>query len=240
MTLDDAHHFLFLIEGIGDGFPDLELTGEENHHLTRVLRKQAGDEVFVTDGRGRIIRCRILETGQHYSRLETIDLAPVKARRRPVSLALACIRKERFERAVAQCTELGIGRFIPFLAAKSQQKAYQDNFIKRMNRIMQTAMKQSFQAFMPKLEATASFDDLIGQIPSHGLTVVGDPDAPVFRPVSGTDPILLIIGPEGGFTGPERTRLDEAGATFASSSATRLRSETAAVSMASLILSLVD
>jgi 16S rRNA (uracil1498-N3)-methyltransferase len=240
MPQNDAHDFLFLIEGISEAGRRFDMTGEEHNHLSRVLRKQVGDEVYVTDGRGRIVRCRILEIGRDLSRLEPLGQVPVQVRRQSLALALACIRKERFERALAQCTELGVTRFIPFLSHKTRLKSYPDNFIKRLNKIMQAAMKQSFQAFLPAIDPVMSFHDLAGLVESTALTVVGESDAPPFCRPRQTGSILLVIGPEGGFTEPERDELAGAGATFASSSTARLRSETAAVSMASVILALTD
>lgn len=240
MPQHDAHDFLFLIGEIGEAGRLVDLTGQEHHHLSRVLRKQVGDEVYVTDGRGRILRCRIRETGRDLSRLEPVGPVQIQARPWALSLALACIRKERFERAVAQCTELGVTRFIPFLSDKTRLKTYPDNFIKRLNKIIQAAMKQSFQAFLPSIDPVTSFQDLTGLIESAGLAVVGESDAPPLRRPRGIGSILLIIGPEGGFTESERDRLAGAGATFAASSTARLRSETAAVSMASLIQALAD
>jgi len=240
MPHHDAHDFLFLVEGIGEDGCKFDLTGEEHRHLSRVLRKQVGDEVYVTDGRGRIVRCRIRESDRDLSRLEQLGPVPVRARLQPLYLALACIKKERFERAVAQCTELGVTRFIPFLSQKTQLKAYPDNFIKRLNKITQAAMKQSFQSFLPTIDPVISFEELAEWVEPAGLAVVGENDAPPFSRPGRTGHILLIVGPEGGLSGPERDRLASAGAIFASSSPNRLRSETAAVSMSSLILALTD
>jgi 16S rRNA (uracil1498-N3)-methyltransferase len=240
MLYHETHDFLFLVERIGEDIREYVLAGEEHHHLIRVLRKVAGDEAYLTDGRGRIVKCRIREIGRDSSRLEPAGTIPVQTRRQALTLALACIKKERFERAVAQCTELGVGRFIPFLSQKTQQKAYPDAFMKRLNKIAQAAMKQSFQAFLPSLEPVLAFNDLVKRVHSTTLTVVGEKDAPPFCRPSERNPILLIVGPEGGFTEAERDRLAQAGATFASSFPTRLRSETAAVSMSAVILALTD
>jgi 16S rRNA (uracil1498-N3)-methyltransferase len=199
-----------------------------------------GERIFVTDGRGKLMRCRIEEQAARSTRAEIIDYEPVIVARNPVTLALACIKKERFERAVEQCTELGVTRFVPFVSEKCHLTSYKNTFIERLKRISQAAMIQSFQSILPDMYEVIPFGGLSHLIKEVDHVVVGDAAAPPLDVPDAGQSILLIIGPEGGFTQDEREQLGNCGCIYASSARSRLRSETAAMALASVVLSVSD
>ncbi|NIM19112.1 MAG: RsmE family RNA methyltransferase [Candidatus Latescibacteria bacterium] len=234
------HAFLFFVEEMTPGDVSATITGSEHHHLNRVLRKAVGDEVFITDGRGTIFRCQVQERTQRGTRVEVIGSDPVHPPRNSVTLALGCIRKDRFERAVEQCTELGVARFVPFYSRNTRMQTTGSAFMKRLRRIAQSAMTQSFRGTLPVIEQGIPFGNLIRFIKESDCAIVGDWGAqPLKAPKAGAS-VLLIVGPESGFAPEERDQLRQQGCIFASSSSHRLRSETAAVALASVVLSAPD
>jgi 16S rRNA (uracil1498-N3)-methyltransferase len=130
-----------------------------------------------------------------------------------------------------QCVELGITRCIPFVAQRAHHKTYPPGFLTRLRKIALAAMKQSFRSFLPEIDDPVSLDELLlaGEA-VHRFVVGGQGDPPV-QPRSAGESVLAVVGPEPGFTDQERTALVDAGATFASVSSARLRSETAAVAL---------
>lgn len=240
MPKDSAHEFVFFIDQMKPGEREVLIQGSEHHHLHRVLKIRAGEEVFVTDGRGGMYQGRVREIEGDRTRVDILAQRAVEAPPRRITLALGRIRKDRFEAAVEQCTELGVARFVPFGSRKCQQHPYGARFMKRLRRIAQAAVKQSFQATIPEIEDELGFDDLLEMVAQAGIAVVGEREAPSLTPPPRDADVLVVVGPEGGFVEQEREALARSGAVFVTVAPTRLRSETAAVSLTSQVLLLAD
>jgi 16S rRNA (uracil1498-N3)-methyltransferase len=225
-----SHRFLFYQSGIPADPESIELTGDENHHLSRVLRISRGETVFVTDGCGRIFECRVGGKGTNGTVLEVAGLERDDRVLRRVILALGVIKKDRFERAVEQCTELGMTDCIPFVSSNSRLKEFPSAFQRRLSLIALSAMKQSFRSILPRIAGTVDFDGMLESI--EGKTViVGEQEAPLLATPPPRGDIAVVIGPEAGFSEEERKRLESLPCFFASASPARLRSETAAAAM---------
>ncbi len=240
MPKERPHDFLFYTDKLKSEEATALVSGSGHHHLSRVLRIGIGEQVFVTDGRGTLMRCQVQEQTDRWTSVKLIASEPVQASRNPVTLALACIKKERFERAVEQCTELGVTRFVPFASEKCHLKAYKSTFIERLKRISQAAMLQSFQTTLPVIYEAIPLSGLDPLIDEVNLAIVGDIDAPLLNRVDAGASVLLIIGPEGGLTQDERDYLGSRGCIYASSARSRLRSETAAVALAANVFAMAD
>jgi 16S rRNA (uracil1498-N3)-methyltransferase len=237
MNAATAHQFLFYAPDFRPPTNLIELTGDEHHHLTRVLRLGAGDSVHVTNGLGTIALCRIEAMSREAASLSVLKLEENDPAVRPVILALALLKKDAFARAVEQCTELGITRCVPFISEKCHVRSYSAGFIDRIRRIALSAMKQSFRAVLPEIENAIGLGDLAQRMTESPVAIVGDAnggDVPT-RPAAG--PLMIVVGPEGGFSGEELEAFASAGARSVRASAHRLRSETAAACLVALALS---
>jgi 16S rRNA (uracil1498-N3)-methyltransferase len=137
---------------------------------------------------------------------------------------------------VKQCTELGVTEILPVVCEKSHLKEYSETYLERLRRIALEAMKQSFQATLPDIDRPIAFEAFVTAIPDYDWSVVADLNAPPLRRDGPPGATVVIVGPEGGFTAEERQRLESAGAEFVSVSPNRLRAETAAVAMTTLLL----
>ena len=236
MNGDCAHRFLFYASQASPSSESIELTGGEHHHMTRVLRMSEGETVYVTNGRGIILRCRIDRLDRRSARLGVVGVEEDRPHPHQLTLALSLLRKDAFERAVEQCTELGITRCWPFVAERSHIKGYSAKFLDRLRRVAFSAAKQSFRSFIPEIGPAISFDELLGYASRAAFVVVGDEDSPPLGRPRFDGEFMMIVGPEGGLAGRERAALAESGARFASVSPHRLRSETAAVALLSSVL----
>jgi 16S rRNA (uracil1498-N3)-methyltransferase len=205
--------------------------------MTRVLRTAVGETVYVTNGRGVIVRCRVEERGRREARLRVLGVEanlPVLPSR---TLALAVLRKDAFERAVEQCTELGVTTFLPVVCERSHVRRYSPAFIERLRRVAVSAAKQSFRSTFPVVEAAVAFDELVARVSGESFVVVGDVAAPPLERLTSVDPLVVVVGPESGLAESERAALAGVGARLVSVSPHRLRSETAAVALLSVALS---
>jgi 16S rRNA (uracil1498-N3)-methyltransferase len=235
MRREPSHDFLLYAPDLDHDSQSVDLTGDEHHHLSRVLRVSAGDEVFVTNGRGMIVACAVDAIERSLTRLRVGDSVEDRADERSVTLALACLKKDAFEHAVKQCAELGATRFLPFATDKSHLKAYTPQYLDRLRRIAMSAMKQSFRSILPNIDATVPFDTLLDEASRSASVLVADADAPAMDDRPRPRPIMIVVGPEAGLTPDERSRLESLGCEPASVSNYRLRSETAAAALTGLV-----
>lgn len=234
MSIDSPHHFMFYSRELGSRAGSLELSGDEHHHVARVLRLGPGTEVHVTDGEGLLARCSIEAVGKDTTRLSVLECGEAKAPGPEVVLALGCLRKDAFEQAMKQCTELGMNRCVPFASEKSHFKEYSQGFLDRLNRVVLSAMKQSFRTTLPAIEPAIDFDGLLTRLQDSDAVITGDPGGGRPSGCPGAGVLTLVVGPEGGLTGAECEALVTSGSELVSISSNRLRSETAAVALMAL------
>jgi len=225
-----SHHFLFYDADTAAESTTVTLCGDEHHHLAHALRYSPGDVVYVTNGRGLIVECRVEAVGRSTTVAEVVKVVEDNPPEHELVLALGTIKKERFERAFEQCVELGITRCVPFLSEKAHMKSYSSRFLSRLHKIAVAAIKQSYRSYLPHVGEPVPFEQLLSSARKMTRVVVGDRGAPPARPCGGED-TLIVVGPEAGLTEEEIRALGEVGAEFAGVSRHRLRSETAAVAL---------
>lgn len=240
MQEPNAHRFLFYTDRLDARSRSVDLEGDEFHHLSRVLRMTKGETAYATDGRGLLARCRLERLARGSAELSVLEIGETAPPKRPVVLALALLRKDSFERAIEQCTELGIAACVPFVSERSHVRGYSPEFMMRLRKIALAAMKQSFRVFLPEIEEVADFDAVASRVRESSWAVLGDAggETPDFGPAK--EALWIVVGPEGGLSEDERARLGEAGVRPVRVSLNRLRSETAAASLVALALSSAD
>ena len=108
----------FFVDGIHDG--RAELTGDQAHHLRRVLRVEAGRRYEISDTR----RVYLAEVSLSTAKRIVFDvLEELPAREPPIALDLylALIKFDRLELAIEKTTELGVRRIVPVIASRSEK-----------------------------------------------------------------------------------------------------------------------
>lgn len=230
-----AHRFLLYEPDLTPDEAEFILYGDEHHHL-QVLRPREGEAVFVTNGLGLLVRCSFGGVDTRGSRLVIDEVIHTTHESRHATLALACLKKTAFEQAVKQCTELGVSSFVPVCTAKSHHDGYAENFVDRLRRVALSAMKQSFRSVLPAIQTAVTFEDLIARADGFDRVVVGDTAGTPLAAGQWQGSLLMVVGPEGGLTPGEIAGLRDKGAEIGSVSRHRLRSETAAAAMATLML----
>jgi 16S rRNA (uracil1498-N3)-methyltransferase len=234
MTRDHPHRFLHYATSLQKD--RCRLAGDEHKHLSRVLRMKPGDETAVTDGRGLLAYCVVESVGRNETILEVHRTEEITDPGVDVTLAIALLKKDAFEQVIRECVELGVTRFVPFAADKSHLRTYSDNFVKRLGKIGLSAMKQAFRTQLPTIERTRDLEDLPGLFPDFERVIAGDADGAPYVP-RGSGAVMVVVGPEGGFTTRESERLAGAGAELCRAVPGRLRSETAAASLVTCVRS---
>jgi 16S rRNA (uracil1498-N3)-methyltransferase len=198
-----------------------ELSGDDRHHLERVLRIRPGEELTVSDGAGRWRPCRFGPT------LEPAGEISVEERSSPVlTVALALTKGDRMDWAVQKLTELGVDVFVPMAAARSVVQWGDDkatHHAERLRRIARQAAMQSRRTWLPAVEESAPFVDLASR-PGAAMAERGGAPPHLGLPV-------VLVGPEGGWSEEERA----SGLPTVGLGGAVLRAETAAVAAGALL-----
>lgn len=215
----------------------LVLAADESHHLVRVRRVRAGQDVFVIDGRGTRARARVDAVESGRAVLDVTDVCQVPpALRVGVELAFAVAKPAHAEQLITQCTELGVAVLIPMLTQRTvvRPSAASRQKTARWQRHAIEAAKQSGQAHVPRIDPVVPFDKLVHDPALPRVVLLAHPNEPVSlnafththdRP----DRVLICIGPEGGFTDDELALSRQCAFHPVCLTSTILRIETAAV-----------
>ena len=219
------------------------LSGAEGRHAAAVRRLRAGERADVGDGAGLVAECVVVT---HSSR--GLELA-VRARRelpRPeplITVVQAIPKGDRGELAVAEMTEVGVDRILPWAAARCVPVWRAERGARSLTRWRVTAReaaKQSRRAWIPEVTELVSTADVAQVIAKAASAIVLEPDAAQsladLSPPDWGD-LVVIVGPEGGLTGEENAAFRTAGAMPRHLGPTVLRTSTAGTVAAAVLLS---
>jgi 16S rRNA (uracil1498-N3)-methyltransferase len=218
----------FFVDRVAGG--RAELLGDEARHLAETLRAEPGQRYEISDNR-RVWLAEIAEARRgrvEFTVLEEIAEPPETL---DLTLLVALMKFDRFEWVVEKGTELGVARFVPVVAVRSEKGLAQGarKRLDRWQRVARSASQQSRRARLPEIAAPVAFSDALA-VRADGRWFLDEDerDALLHGPASGGS-IALMTGPEGGWTVEERARAVAAGWTPVSLGRRILRTETAAV-----------
>lgn len=225
----------------------LSLRGSEAHYLLRVLRLREGDEVNAFDGRGWSCRAVIARAGSGCATLRVSESINAATPPRTFAVAQALLKAPAMDTAVQMCTELGASAIIGFHTARSVPRSSGSSSehlkLARWRKLAIEACRQCRRDFIPDTSLLPSLESLVPLIRgSDGALVASlrEGGASLSEVLSGKRRargmrLLLIVGPEGDFSGEELDRLVAHGAVPCRLSDAVLRAETAAVAGAALL-----
>jgi 16S rRNA (uracil1498-N3)-methyltransferase len=226
---------MFYCPQLGAAGEALMLTGEEARHARSVRRLAAGESLWLFDGQGTMARAIIRSLERRGRGLELVlaERQVVAAPRPRVELACALPKGERQAVLLDMATQLGMCAFHPLLCERSIVQP-RSGAARRWQRICVAACKQSRRAHLPSLREATTPAQLAG-LARVGYTLwVADPGArPLAERLHGSlpDPLLLVVGPEGGMTSAEIVGLTTAGGQTVGLGGAILRIETAAIAL---------
>lgn len=210
------------------------LDPEESRHAVRVLRMRQGDPIDVTDGRGALHHCTILEASEKGCVVQplTSDLRPPTS---DLHLAVAPTKNpSRMEWLVEKAVEMGVGDITLLRCDRSER-----SFLKteRLQKLAVSAMKQSLRTLLPAIGEAVVLRDWLHskfKIQNSELKLIahceaGQPRTPLADLLEPGRPATILIGPEGDFSAEEIALALELGFRPVSLGPSRLRTETAAL-----------
>ncbi|MEO6405844.1 MAG: RsmE family RNA methyltransferase [Ferruginibacter sp.] len=222
----------FYIENIEEDNLLLVLSEETSRHIIQVLRMGVGERLQLTDGKGRLLLAEIINDNKKKASVTIIESTVCSSPQKKITLAVSLVKNSsRFEWLLEKATELGVTEIIPLICERTEKQHFR---LERMKGILVSAMLQSQQAWLPFLNAPRKLKDLVvnsGQVEryiahcdeQHKKSLIG------YRAFSEA---VILIGPEGDFTKTEIELAMENNFIPVSLGATRLRTETAAITAA--------
>ncbi|MEO1677576.1 MAG: 16S rRNA (uracil(1498)-N(3))-methyltransferase [Pseudomonadota bacterium] len=225
---------LYLDQPLGEG-QTLPLSHAHAHYLFGVMRMGAGDRLAVFDGRSGEWEAEVAHAGKRAGELTCLGRTRELQVPPDLWLLFAPIKKARTDFIVEKAAELGVRRIVPVQTTfTNAERVRQD----RLQAHAIEAAEQCGGTFVPEVTAAVRLDAALTSLGDRRLmfcdeALVGTssagrlPDAP--------GPWSILIGPEGGFSEDERTRLAALPTAHAVSLGPRiLRADTAAVAALTL------
>jgi 16S rRNA (uracil1498-N3)-methyltransferase len=212
------------------------LVGEHARHLASVLRARVGQEFDIATG-DRVRRGKITHVGDDRVEFELGEDVPAPPAA-DITIVLAIFKFDRLEWAIEKLTELGIARIVPLIAKRTEAHLAKAAVkrAERWRRIAHEAAQQSRRTAPPEIGPPTKLKNAL-ELPGKRLVLSEFGGEPLFSASPGSGPLVLAIGPEGGWTEDELRAFEQAGWTAASLGPTILRAETAAIAAAAVALS---
>ena len=203
---------------------------EESRHIVKVLRRKEGDAIHITNGNGILFMAEITLANDKkcviaIKKVQQFDALPYR-----LHLAVAPTKmNDRYEWFLEKATEIGISEITPLICDHSERTVFK---VDRFSKILQSAMKQSLQYYMPQLNEPVNFRDFIGAGKDGDLFIAHCEETDKRSLKQHLHPgraVTILIGPEGDFSSTEIELALGAGYIPVSLGTTRLRTETAAI-----------
>jgi 16S rRNA (uracil1498-N3)-methyltransferase len=200
---------------------------ETSKHCAQVLRMQGGDILQITNGVGDIFEATILEAHKRNTTVQIIQEHTVAAASQKIILGISILKNAvRLEWLFEKATEMGVHSIVPLLCERTIHERFKTD---RMSNIIQSAMIQSQQAWLPYLSQPISFKDFIHQYNAADKYIAHcEPSNKTsIKDLPNSKDLVITIGPEGDFTPSEIEMAIEANYQPIGLGPTRLRTETA-------------
>ena len=223
------------------------LDGNEHHHLKRVARTKIHDKVRLLDGKGKSYLARVEEIEKDKTKLTIVEEKNEEEKKTRIYLAQALVKSKYMDFIIQKGTELGVIGFLPVFTSRSiiKVKGKIANKMERWQRIAREAAKQCERSWIPGITQPLPLKYLIKKRIAEKKLLLSESNGIYLREIllrSGkngkkTSPqsVLLLVGPEGGWTEKERELILSHDFEAVSLGKTILRTETAVISSLALI-----
>lgn len=213
------------------------ITGSDVHQIKDVLRMKAGDKLELLDGSGKVYLAKIISLTNEKIITEIITTAQNTDQNKvAVTLAQCLPKAKKMDLIIQKCTELGVSKIIPTLSERSIAKGEK---LERWKKIAKEAAEQSGRSTIPEISNLIKFEDLLKLRKDYDLALIPwelEKENSLKKVLSILPrALLIIIGPEGGFSQKEIDQAKEAGFTSISLGKRILRTETAGMAILAML-----
>lgn len=208
---------------------EITLTKEESKHAIKVLRKQEGDILNFTNGKGGFYKAEITSADTKRCRLKVVsNEKKTKQHNYQLHIAISPTKNiDRFEWFLEKATEIGIDEITPVICERSERKTIKTE---RCQRILISAMKQSLKFYYPIIHEAIHLKDFFKKKYQANKFIAHCENGKKSKlDKVNTDNSLILIGPEGDFSPNEIETAITNDFKAITLGSTRLRTETAGI-----------
>tara|TARA_R110000868_G_scaffold56488_5_gene174801 strand:+ start:15747 stop:16451 length:705 start_codon:yes stop_codon:yes gene_type:complete len=221
---------LFYNPELGEHTTQFSFDKEESKHIIKVLRKTIGDSLYITNGKGWLFNAEIINAD--IKNCQAAIVSKELKTKQPYNLHLAVAptkMNDRYEWFLEKATEIGIDTITPIICDHSERKTIK---LDRFEKILQSAMKQSLNCYLPKINDAIPYKDFINQSFNGDLFIAHCEETnkkSLKNQIKKNKTITILIGPEGDFSVKEIEMAKTNNFIPVTLGETRLRTETAAI-----------
>lgn len=221
---------LFYNSELDTSIKTFNFSKDESRHIVKVLRKSTGDLLMITNGKGWIFEAEVIIPNHNKCVVSILKSTFETPRPYTIHLAVAPTKmNDRYEWFIEKATEIGVDIITPIICQNSERKIIKTE---RFEKILQSAMKQSLNCYLPSLAPAIRFSEFI-KMPQEGATFIAhceDGEKLKFKDqIEAKKSITILIGPEGDFSPKEIELALKHQYIPVSLGASRLRTETAGI-----------
>jgi len=213
------------------------LNEQESYHITKVLRRSIGNNIWLVDGIGSAYYGTIQNIQDDVVSGQILEVFPKYGENKiQINLGIGILKKNKMNFVVEKATECGVNKIIPLVLDKCIKR---DVNLDRLTKIAKSAVKQCGRSIIPSIPRPNNIKDLLKKYTDTSIIVcheAGDNGIDIVpKIVQNQSEILLLVGPEGDFSREEIDFLNNHNANFINLGNRRLRSETAVIAALSQI-----
>ena len=221
----------------------ISITEEDVRHIAAVLRMKTGDALLLCDGQGAEYQVTIAEISKSEIKTEIVSQRRREITAPRITLGQGLPKSDKMDWIVQKATELGVANIVPLATERTIVKIRdEEKRISRWQKIAREAAMQSNRVDIPAIGQVVSFKDFLRIQNSEPRTLLLLPWEEGTTPIKGVlrgnqdiTRIVVLIGPEGGFSSVEASLAREKGFHAVSLGPNILRTETAAIAVLSMI-----
>lgn len=213
------------------------------NYLLNVLRLREGAALLAFNGRDGEFRVRLTEVGKRSARLLVEDRTRPQTPLADLDYCFAPLKQARLDYVVEKATEMGAGRLVPVLTARTQVRKVN---VERLQANVVEAAEQCGILAVPLVAPAVELRDFLAQLATERLLVFCDEDSEIVNPSKALQQyaapagVSVLIGPEGGFDDAERAAIARHPCVARISLGPRiLRADTAGVAALALVQAIV-
>ena len=238
----------YYYDGVLNTNTQVNLEGDEFRHLSSVMRTKVGDNVELFCGDGYVYLARVDEITKRYATIFVIN--KTKSTAEPtieLDVYQALAKGEKLSLITQKITELGATRLYLFDSKFADVKA-NTHKAERLDAITVSACKQCGRTIPLEIHGVIKVEDMAKAVKNYDEFMVlyenadnitlADKIADMQK--NGSKKIAVVIGAEGGFAEDEIKKLESAGASIVSLGKRILRTETASIISAAVIMQMLE
>lgn len=237
--------YKFFVEDNQINNDKIVINNEDYNHLVNVLRMKIGDVILITNKNSKeTYKCEIDEIKINEVKCNILNKENKKVELEvKIDLYQGLPKADKMEYIIQKSVELGVNKIVPvnmkYCIAKIKDEEKKNI---RWNKISEVAAKQCKRNIIPKIDKSINMDTLYNEIKKYDLVIVAYENEEnitlktALRESAKIKNIAVVVGPEGGFSLDEVDKLRENGAKIVSLGNRILRTETAPITILSMLV----